>query len=174
MNTADILLLYDYSYWASARILRATLQVTPEAFAAANTSSYGSLRGTLTHLLFAEMIWRRRLQGEQMPTGFPQQSDFPTPQTLYDACLAEEALMRAYLAGLNDGSPSASSGQALQAITYYKNTKGLPFQNTTWHILSHLLNHGTQHRAEAAAMLTDLGHSPGDVDMILYFREKGI
>ncbi len=166
MNKTDLLILYDYNYWASSRILRAMLQVTPEDFAAANTSSYGSLRGTLTHILFAEMIWRRRLQGEQMPTGFPQETDFPTPQSLYDAFQAEEALMRAYLAGLSDGS--------LQAITHYKNTKGAPFQNTTWHILSHMLNHGTQHRAEAAAMLTDLGHSPGDVDMILYLREKGL
>jgi len=166
MNTTDILVLYDYNYWASGRILQAGLQVTPEAFTAANTSSYGSLRGTLVHLLSAEMIWRRRLQGEQMPTGLPQEADFPTSSTLYEACLAEEARMRAYLADLSNGD--------LQAITYYKNTKGLPFQNTTWHILSHMLNHSTQHRAEAAAMLTDLGHSPGDVDMILYLREKGL
>lgn len=166
MNTTDILTLYDYNYWASARILRAMLQVTTEDFTAANTSSHGSLRGTLTHTLFADTIWRRRLQGEQMPSGLPQEADFPTPQALYEACMVEEALMRAYLAGLSDSN--------LQTITHYKNTKGLPFQNTTWHILLHLLNHGTQHRAEAAVMLTDLGHSPGDVDMILYLREKGL
>jgi uncharacterized damage-inducible protein DinB len=166
MKTTDILMLYDYNYWASARILSATLQVMPEAFVAANTSSYGSLRGTLVHILSAETIWRRRLQGEQMPTGLPQEADFPTPQSLHDACLDAEAHMRAYLDSLSDSD--------LQAICQYKNTKGVPFQNTTWHILSHMLNHGTQHRAEAAAMLTDLGHSPGDVDMILYLREKGL
>lgn len=166
MNISDIITLYDYNYWASARILRVMLQVSPEAFAAGNTSSYGSLRGTLTHLLFAEMIWRRRLQGEEMPTGLPQDGDFATPQVLYEAFAAEEAQMRVYLAGLTDSD--------LQAVAHYKSTKGVPLQNTTWHILSHMLNHGTQHRAEAAAMLTDLGYSPGDVDMILYLREKGL
>lgn len=166
MNISDILTLYDYNYWASARILRVMLQVPPEAFAAGNTSSYGSLRGTLTHLLFAEMIWRRRLQGEEMPTGLPQDGDFMTPQALYEAFAAEEAQMRTYLAGLTDSD--------LQAVAHYKTIKGVPFQNTTWHVLSHILNHGTQHRAEAAAMLTDLGYSPGDVDMILYLREKGL
>jgi uncharacterized damage-inducible protein DinB len=166
MNISEILMLYDYSYWASARILRAVLQVTPEQFTAANSSSHGSLRGTLVHALFAETIWRRRLQGEEMPTGLPQQDDFPTPESLNQACIAEEAHMRAWLSGLKDDD--------LQTIAHYKNTKGQPFQNTVWHVLLHVLNHGTQHRAEAAAMLTDFGHSPGDVDMILYLREKGL
>ncbi len=166
MNITEINTLYDYNYWAGARILRAALQVTPEQFVARNTSSYGSLRGTLTHALFAEMIWRRRLQGEQMPTGLPVETDFPNPEALYEAWTAEQALMRAYLAGLDDAG--------LQATLQYKNTKGMPFQNGVWSILLHVLNHGTQHRAEAAAMLTDFGHSPGDIDMILYFREKGL
>jgi len=166
MKIADILTLFDYNYWASARILRVTLQVTPQEFIATNTSSHGSLRGTLAHALFAETIWRRRLQGEEMPTGLPQATDFPTPQALQEAFLAEEARMRDWLSGLNDDD--------LHKIAHYKSTKGAPFQNTLWHVLAHILNHGTQHRAEAAAMLTDLGHSPGDVDMILYYREKGI
>lgn len=166
MNSSEILLLYDYYYWANARILNALVRVTPEQFMARNSSSYGSLRGTLAHALFAETIWRRRLQGEQMPSGLPVEADFPTPQSLIEAWAREEPVMRAYLANLSDS--------ALQATFQYKNTKGVPFQNVVWHILMHILNHSTQHRAEAAAMLTDFGQSPGDIDMIVFFREKGI
>lgn len=164
MKTTDLLTLYDYGYWTSARIQHALLQLTPEQFTTANNSSHGSLRGTLVHALFAQTIWRRRMMGEEMPTGLPKNDDYPTPQALADAFRAEEAQMRAHLASLSDDD--------LQAIVHYKTTKGVPQQDVCWHLFMHVLNHGTQHYAEAAAMLTDFNHSPGDVDMILYFREK--
>ena len=166
MNAYDIRTLFDYCCWVNQRILQAALQVTPEQFTAPNTSSYGSLRGTLVHTLRAEMIWRRRLQGDPMPTGLPTETDFPTPQSLAAAWEAEQPLMRAYLDSLGDAD--------LQTFLDYKNTKGAPFRNLRGSILTHVVNHGTQHRAEAAAMLTDFGHSPGDIDMILYFREQGL
>ena len=166
MKTTDILTLYDYNYWASARIQGALLRITPEQFTAANSSSYGSLRGTLVHTLFGLTVWRRRMQGEEMPGDLPKNDDYPTPQALVDGFQAEETKMRAYIASLRDDD--------LQTIAHYKSLRGVPQQSVRWHIFSHVLNHCTQHHAEAAAMLTDFGCSPGDIDMILYFREKGL
>jgi len=164
MNADDLRTLFDYNYWATARIMRVAQEVTPEQFLAHNTSSYGSLRGTLVHTIRAEVIWLRRLQGEPQPVGLPVEDNFPTPQALYKTWVAEESQMRAYLLELNDIN--------IQDVINYRNTKGVPFHNVIWHILTHVVNHGTQHRAEAAAMLTDFEHSPGDIDMILYYREK--
>ena len=164
MNANDIRTLFDYNYWANARIWRVASDVSPDQFLAVNTSSYGSLCATLVHTMRAEMIWRRRLQGDSIPVGIPVETDFPTPRSLHDAWIAEETLMRAYLQGLSDND--------VLKVVNYKNTKGEPFRNVVWNILAHVVNHGTQHRAEAAAMLTDFAHSPGDIDMILYFREK--
>ena len=39
---------------------------------------------------------------------------------------------------------------------------------TFWQALAHVVNHGTQHRSEAAALLTAAGRSPGELDMIVY------
>ena len=37
--------------------------------------------------------------------------------------------------------------------------------------LAHLANHGTQHRSEAAMLLTSYGYSPDDLDLIVFLRE---
>jgi uncharacterized damage-inducible protein DinB len=42
-----------------------------------------------------------------------------------------------------------------------------------WESMLHLVNHGTQHKTEAAAILTGFGHSPGDIDLIVYLNEGG-
>jgi len=47
VNLRDILLLYDYNYWATRRILSAGAHVSPEQFIVPTGHSFGSLRGTL-------------------------------------------------------------------------------------------------------------------------------
>jgi uncharacterized damage-inducible protein DinB len=42
-----------------------------------------------------------------------------------------------------------------------------------WRCLYHLANHGTQHRSEAAALLTKFDHSPGDLDFNVFLDETG-
>ncbi len=165
MNLSSILTLYDYNFWANARVLAAASRVTTEQFVAPIRSSYKSLRATLVHILGAEILWRERCQSVECPTAWPfPEAEFPTVEGLRARWQTEEQAMRHYLASQDD--------QALELPMKYTTIKGVPYEHTLWKILAHVVNHGTQHRAEAGVVLDNYGQSPGDLDLILYFREN--
>jgi uncharacterized damage-inducible protein DinB len=162
MNKQDIQLLYKYNTWANIRILDAAANVTEDQFLAPASFPHGGLRGTLTHALFAEWIWRTRWQGES-PAYRLKPEDFPTFELLRARWAEDEKLLMAFVDDLTD--------EKLNSTFNYKTTKGEPFQRILWQAMAHVVNHGTQHRSEAAAMLTELDHSPGDIDLILFIHE---
>lgn len=162
MNKQDILTLYKYNQWANTKILNAAANVSQEQFLADASYPHGGLRGTLTHTLFAQWIWRNRWEGTS-PTVRLKPDDFPTFDSLRARWLEEEKLLMVFVESLSD--------EKLNEVVQYKNTRGVPFEQILWKMMAHVVNHGTQHRAEAAAMLTDFGCSPGDVDMIYFLDE---
>lgn len=162
MNKQDIQLLYKYNSWANARLLDAASNLTEEQFLAPDSFPHGGLRGTLTHALFAEWIWQMRWQGES-PTEGIKPEDFPTFDSLRARWLEEEKALDSFVDELTD--------EKLNAPFQYKNTRGKTLENILWQAMAHVVNHGTQHRSEAAAMLTELGRSPGDIDLIIFLRE---
>jgi uncharacterized damage-inducible protein DinB len=165
MDRDDIRTLYDYNYWANARVLSAAIKLTAEQLTTPVRLSHGSLRGTLVHILGTEVVWRLRCQEGVSPTALPTESEFPTLEILRSRWQTEERMLRGYLASLSE--------EALNAKVQYKTTKGVPFENVVWHVLLHVVNHGTQFRSEAAVALTEYSQSPGDLDMLVFLREGG-
>jgi uncharacterized damage-inducible protein DinB len=164
IDKSDILTLFDYNYWANARVLNAAAKLAPDQFTAPAGLSHGSVRGALVHILGAEMVWRMRCAEGVSLSALLVENDFPTVEILRERWRDEEQKMRAYLSLLSD--------EALSQTVQYKTTKGVPFENVLWNLLVHVVNHGTQFRAEAGVALTAYGQSPGDLDLLLYFREK--
>ena len=163
MNKSDIAVIFEYNYWANRRILTAASKVSMEQLLASTTFPHDSLLATLVHILDAEYGWRVLLQrGEETPD--LDVKDFPTLASLDERWRHEEGHMRQYLASLTD--------ESLMDVVRYTNKQGIARERIRWHGLYHVVNHGTQHRSEAAAMLTDYGQSPGDIDFSLYLIEN--
>ena len=162
MNKQDILLLYKYNQWANAKILNTAANVTTDQFIAPASFPHGGLRGTLVHALSAEWIWRTRWEGTS-PTVMLKAEEFPDFPSLRARWAEEEMRLMNFVSGISD--------ESLNNTFDYTNTSGKPFSRVLWHAMAHLVNHGTQHRTEAAAMLTDFGCSPGDIDLIFFVSE---
>lgn len=162
MNHNDIELLFRYHNWANTRVLEQAAQVSATDYTAPAPVPHGSLRGTLVHALAAEVIWRQRCLGDS-PTTLLNEADLPTCAALAARWAQEAQALHQFIAGLSDAD--------LSRTIDYQTTKGAPKSNVLWHLLAHLLNHGTQHRAEAALLLTGYGYSPGDLDLIVFIRE---
>lgn len=163
MNKTDILTLYDYTYWARDRVLRAAHQLTLEQYVTPLVTGQASIRATLVHALSVERNWRMRCQERVSPTGPLAEADYPTLEILTELWHEEEARMRGYLAALTD--------EALQETMHYQTTTGVPFEHPLWQALFQAINHGTQHRSEVALLLTAYGASPGNLDFVVYLRE---
>jgi uncharacterized damage-inducible protein DinB len=166
MTRDELLMTFDYNYWANERILNAAEGLTDEQYAATVRGlSMGNVRATLVHTLAAENIWRMRCLEGVSPTKLLREDDFPTFDSLRKLWADEEAAMRDGLARLTE--------EALAGPLDYRTTNGTAMrEDRLWRLLLHLVNHGTQHRAEAAVALTAFGRSPGDVDLIVYLRSK--
>jgi len=162
MNTQDIRMLCEYNRWANARILGAASKISEEQYVAPGKFPHGGLRGTLVHALFAEWVWRMRWLGSP-PSFRLKPEEFPTVASLTARWREEESWLMEFVDGLTD--------QRLEVEFDYISTEGHPHRRALWESMVHLVNHGTQHRSEAATMLTDMGHSPGDIDLIVFLNE---
>jgi uncharacterized damage-inducible protein DinB len=165
VNKADILMLFDYNYWANNRVLAQAAALPPSECEAPVPGLNGNtLKKTLVHVLAAEQIWRLRCLDGISPAGALAPDMFPSFDALKQRWDQEEQLMRQGLARL----PQEKLGETFA----YQTTKGTTARNVRWQALVHMVNHGTQHRAEAGVVLSSLGRSPGDLDLILFLRDR--
>jgi uncharacterized damage-inducible protein DinB len=164
MQAEDIQILFSYNYWANERIFSAAEHLNDEQFVAPTDFGYGSLRDILVHTMGAEWMWRKRCQKNISPPAMPRADAFPTLASLRNHWYEEAQQMRAFLATLRD--------EDMHYLVNYTNTRGATFTTPLWQALMQVVNHGTQHRSETALLLTSYGHSPGDIDFIVFLRQE--
>ncbi len=155
MQVDRIRRLFAYDRWATSRVLAALDGLDPAVWTRSNVVGDRGLGGILVHQLGAAQRWRIGLESRGEDDGpEPEREPLPTIDELRERWHAEWTAVDAWLPTLTD-----------DFVAYVHD--GVPI----WQMLVHVINHGTQHRAEAAALLTAEGRSPGDLDLIVYAEE---
>jgi uncharacterized damage-inducible protein DinB len=152
--------LYDYNDWANQRIFAAAEKLAEGQWEEPNQVVQRDLRTLLFHIVRTEWVWRQLAQNQgQLPTP-PQMEDLDTLPLIKEFSQVEACQIQSYLNDLTE--------EDLAAKLEMTDRRGRKTSLAIWQMLAHAVMHGMQHRAEAAAILTRLGQSPGDIDFIYF------
>jgi uncharacterized damage-inducible protein DinB len=153
MEIIRAIFAYDVATWR--RVWDSIATLTPGQCEQPIAYSHGSVRDQMLHVTRVSIAWLMGLKGQPGGQQFQlDPSDFPTIasiRTRWEA-VAEETL--AHVNGLTDEDLAGT----------------LPgMMGPTWQVLVHLVNHGTDHRAQVLRDLADLGAPSFAQDMIFQF-----
>jgi uncharacterized damage-inducible protein DinB len=151
--------LVAYNQWADEKILKAIDGLTPDDLARPVDAYFGNLGKNIKHILMAQRIWLARWKGQP-----PLKMDAPIAESWPDAYAATHAEFRAFVEPLAD--------RDFDRVVKYANSRGEPFEAPLGVLVTHVVNHGTAHRAETGLLLERIGRSPGDLDFV-YFCLRG-
>ncbi len=152
MQADEIRFLFGYDRWATRRVLAVLDGLDPAVWGRTGVVGERGLGSILVHHLGASVRWRIAFETEGEGEG-PELEHEPLPaiDDLRARWDSEWAAVDAWLPTLTDG--------------YLAHVfDGVPI----WTMALHVVNHGTQHRSEAAALLTAEDRSPGELDLINY------
>jgi uncharacterized damage-inducible protein DinB len=152
MNANDIRQLYEYHFTVNRRIWdRCIAGLVDEQFTRAYGYSIGSVRDQTVHMMSVDDRWFSGLRGEALPD-FLDPVAHPDPASVRVFWDAVEGRMREYLDKLVDDDLQAD----------YEGLK-------VWQVLVHVVNHGTDHRAQLLALLNQqFGVETFPQDFIFY------
>lgn len=156
MQADEVRFLYAYDRWATRQVLDALDGIDGRLWTGTNAVGDRGLADILVHHLGASQRWRIGFETRGDGEGpYPEDEPAPSIDELRDRWNLEWQAVDAWLPNLSD-----------DFVAY--RFDGVP----VWQMLVHVVNHGTQHRAEAAGLLTAAGHSPGELDLISYAEDQ--
>ena len=121
---------------------------------------FGSLQGTLNHILWADHQWMSRFDGWAKPElGIGQSAAFIADwSALCAARVAADGRIEAWAARVQ---PEALKGD----LSWFSGASKREMTRPRGALVTHMFNHQTHHRGQAHALLTRLGVRPGDTDL---------
>jgi uncharacterized damage-inducible protein DinB len=153
MNPAEIRYLFAYDRWATERVLATLDGVSDDVWSRSDAVGERGLGNILVHQLGAAQRWRNAIQQSDVQPR-PELEPLPTVDGLRTWWAAEWLAVDEWMPTITQGLlDHVEEGVAV------------------WQMLAHVINHGTQHRSEAALLLTEIGRSPGEIDMIFYVED---
>jgi uncharacterized damage-inducible protein DinB len=158
-DAAGLRRLIEYDRWANDKLLAAIDGLGADELDRPREAYFGSIATNLRHIVVVQRRWLARWRGEPLPP-----ADVPLGPWR-EAFAAAHAAVAGYVGSLSDAD--------LDRIVKYTTGAGVAGEQPLGHLVTHLVNHGTAHRAETGLLLERMGRSPGDLDYLVFLHERG-
>jgi len=150
--------LYEYDEWANNRVLEAAAGLSDGEMMRPLGVSHGSLGMDLLHQLGGQVGWLSTWQGGAPRISLPSSEGAGFLENLADWFRRSDAAIREFIDALPEGELGRPRLDRMPG--------GRERTMMLWDMMVHVVNHGTQHRSEAAMALAAMGRSPGDLDFL--------
>jgi uncharacterized damage-inducible protein DinB len=170
-------LMAGYNARMNAQVFAAAQRLAPAQFTEDRGAFFGSLQGTLNHLVVADLVWLRRFHEGFAHFHTLQELDaFPRPQALAEILYPELNALWAARQGL-DGIVSRWIAQDLSPSDLehdlvYASMKGIRSARNLGEVTLHLFNHQTHHRGQASTLLYQMGEDVGITDFLVDIPDR--
>jgi uncharacterized damage-inducible protein DinB len=156
MDAVTLLAFVRFHAWANDRILTTAADLTDEEFRKTVSLDHGTAFQTFRHLVDVDWSWREFCIGNDVGQTYVWDHGFVLDDlpAIHAFCLEEDVRLRNLVESLDGAALAEPWGTDPD------------FKPPRWLVISHVVNHGTQHRSELARYLTECGHSPGELDLI--------
>lgn len=161
MNAQAFREYFDYHFAENRKIWDSYIVALPqEQFIQDIDYSIGSVRNHIIHLMNVDEAWFSGLRGVQEPE-FLDATTTDNRDTIRAHGDRVENNVRDYLANLQDDmlftNPLADEEDRDLVL---------------WQVLLHVINHGTDHRAQVLRLLNDLGVETAPQDYVFYLYDR--
>ncbi len=146
-----------YNRIANERVYEVAAQLSDADRRTDRRAFFGSIHGTLNHIMVGDRVWMARFEGSTAPSGGLDAILYEDFADLRAARLAEDARINAYAADLTQ--------EALDTDLTSINSAGIRFVDPLNQLVTHMFNHQTHHRGQVHHMLSDAGLEPPSLDM---------
>ena len=170
----DIVLLATYNASMNMKLYAAAATLPTDVLSADQGAFFGSILGTLNHILAGDTIWLRRFMAHT--SGFPSltaMAGIAPPAGLahiYSDDLDSLRELRIRLDGIIAALAAELSDQDLAQPLWYRNSRG-DFRKNFGSLLLHFFNHQTHHRGQVSTLLSQSGVDIGVTDLLEWIPE---
>ena len=159
----NFLMFAAYNAWANGRLYAAAGELDAKAWRSDCGAFFKSMMGTLNHILVGDRVWMKRFTGEGTQ---PPSLDTILHEDFASLRAAREAEDRRIIAFVEGLTEEAVAGR----FTYTTMTDLRTVSQRLAPALAHFFNHQTHHRGQAHMVLSVLGRTPPELDLIYFFR----